>query len=232
MTEGLKERLGACEGKSGLENLCLGWKGGFCWKEFILIQELLVPKYDSSEMYLSIKPYPEKASIFLSTCNAFQCSYFSLHSITEHSDLCHARTIPMPVLFVVTKEDTILSNTIKSKLAWLSPQARILQLGTYWQSYNSVESLLPKIYEPKIKTVENKFHFDAVKELILQPCYSQGKISLLSVIWFFTLWDQKYPGLINIDYGSVTLVAQCTKQILVLFPVFYVVYNSVLAINI
>lgn len=40
---------------------------------------------------------------FLSTQNAFQCSFFSLHSIQEHSDICHVRTIPMPVLFVVTK---------------------------------------------------------------------------------------------------------------------------------
>lgn len=45
---------GEWEGSSCIGKSLVRMKRGVCWKEFIFIQELLVLKYDSTEMYLTI----------------------------------------------------------------------------------------------------------------------------------------------------------------------------------
>lgn len=96
---------GEWEGSSCIGKSLVRMKRGVCWKEFIFIQELLVLKYDSTEMYLTISRKGLGLLFHLFSAHRMHSSalFFSLHSIQEHSDICHVRTIPMPVLFVVAK---------------------------------------------------------------------------------------------------------------------------------
>lgn len=121
---------GEWEGSSCIGKSLVRMKRGVCWKEFIFIQELLVLKYDSTEMYLTISRKGLGLLFHVFSAHRMHSSALFLLALNtrtqwhlpcqDHPDAC------------TFCSSQIRYNTLKSKMAWLSPQARILQLDTVW----------------------------------------------------------------------------------------------------